>query len=407
MSRLVIAGAGAAGLFAAGTALAAGHKVTLVEHMDAPGRKLLITGKGRCNLTNACTVDEFLKAVRHNPRFLYSALSELPPAAVMEFFEGPLGLPLVTERGRRVFPQSGDARDVLAALLRFSAGADMIKGEAQSVAAENGHAAGLRLASGQTVAGDAVLIATGGLSYQNTGSRGAGYEMARAVGHRVVPTGPSLVAMVEQGGFAKKMAGLSLRNVQLALLQDGKRVFAEQGEMLFTHFGVSGPLVLSASAFLGDFAKHAYTLEIDLKPALSPEKLDARILRDFAEMPNKDAANALDKLLPASMRAPMCERWGVEAKRKVNQITKLERQKLAALLKRLEIPIAGKGDLAHAVITQGGVDVKEVAPKTMQSKLLPGLFFAGEVLDVDAETGGYNLQIAWATAHAAASHCFE
>lgn len=403
MADILIIGAGAAGLFAAGTALAAGHGVTVAEHMPAPGKKLLITGKGRCNVTNNCDEQEFLKNVRHNPRFLYSALYALPPSAVMDVFEHTLSVPLKTERGRRVFPQSDDARDVLAALLKYAEGAKMVKGSASALLIENGRCAGAVLEDGRKIKADAVVVATGGLSYPNTGSTGAGYALAKQAGHTIVPPVPSLVSMVEKGDTAKSMAGLSLRNVSLTLLQNSKPVFSEQGEMLFTHFGLSGPLVLSASAYLGDMAKNSYEASIDLKPALNAEKLDERILRDFAEMQNRQAAHALDKLLPQSMRPVMLQKWGVDPDMQINQITKQQRQTLLGLIKDLRIPIAKRGDLAHAVITAGGVQTKEVNPKTMESKLLPGLYFAGEVLDVDAYTGGYNLHIAWATAYAAAN----
>lgn len=399
MSHLLITGAGAAGLFAAGQALEAGHEVTLVEHMDAPGKKLAITGKGRCNLTNHCDEAEFLQNIRRNPRFLYSAIYSFPPANAMAWFEG-IGLPLMEERGRRVFPQSERAQDVVDALVRSAQGARRVRGRAKALLVEDGAARGLLLEDGKKLAADAVLLATGGLSYPVTGSTGAGYAIAKAVGHTIVAPQPSLVAMVEAGDICKKLAGLSLRNVNLTLEEDGKPVFSQQGEMLFTHFGLSGPLTLSASAYLGDMAKHRYTVAIDLKPALSEEKLDARVQRDFAEFANRDAANCLDKLLPSSLRPVMLERWGVPPQRKVNQITRPERQRLCALVKRFEVPIALRGDLDHAVITAGGVDTRQVDPKTMQSKLLPGLYFAGEILDVDGYTGGYNLQIAWCTAYA-------
>ncbi|NLW78876.1 MAG: NAD(P)/FAD-dependent oxidoreductase [Ruminococcaceae bacterium] len=403
MARLIIVGAGAAGLFAAGSALGAGHGVTLVEHMAAPGKKLAITGKGRCNLTNACEPAEFLKNVRSNPRFLTSAIHRLPPADVMRLFEGELGLPLKTERGRRVFPQSDRAADVVDALLSRAAGAKMVRGQATRLLVEAGRAAGVQLADGRKLAADAVLVATGGLSYPVAGSTGLGYKLAQQAGHTIVPPVPSLVAMVERGNTAKQMAGLSLRNVGLRLYEDDKQVFAEQGEMLFTHFGLSGPMVLSASAFLGDMAKHRYRVAIDLKPALDEAKLDARLQRDFTEMAGRNVANCLDKLLPASMRPVMLAAWGAPPTQKVNQITRAQRQQLLGLLKAFPIEIAARGSLDHAVITAGGVDVKQVNPKTMESRLLPGLYFAGEVLDVDAYTGGYNLQIAWSTAHAAAS----
>lgn len=401
MAHLLIAGAGAAGLFAAGQALSAGHQVTIVEHMSAPGKKLAITGKGRCNLTNACDEREFLSNIRRNPRFLYSANYAFPPAAAMAAFED-MGVPLMEERGRRVFPKSERAQDVVDALVRAAKGAKWVRGAASELLMEDSRAVGLHLADGTKFFADVVLLATGGVSYPATGSTGIGYEIARGAGHNIIAPQPSLVALVARGDDCKSMAGLSLRNVTLTLEEDGKSLFSEQGEMLFTHFGLSGPLTLSASAYLGDMEKHRYTAAIDLKPALAEEKLDARLQRDFLQFANRDAANALDKLLPASLRPVMLARWGVDPGRKVNQITKEERRRLLALVKHFAFDIADRGDLDHAVITAGGVDTKQVDPKTMESKLLPGLFFAGEILDVDGYTGGYNLQIAWATAHAAA-----
>lgn len=401
--HLAVVGAGAAGLFAAGAALAAGHTVSLIEHMDAPGKKLAITGKGRCNLTCDCDVETFLKNIRTNPRFLYSAANALPPAAVMRFFEDELKIPLKTERGRRVFPQSDDAKEVVAALVKRAKAAQQVRGRAVALLPQDGRCAGVKLEDGRKLAADAVLVATGGVSYPVTGSTGLGYQLARQAGHSIVPPVPSLVSLkAASPGDCRKMAGLSLRNVRLTLLQSGKPVFSEQGEMLFTHFGLSGPLVLSASAYISSFEKHAYEVSIDLKPALDADKLDARLQRDFAELANRDAANSLDKLLPQSMRAVMLERWGVPPQQKVNQLTRAQRQRLAGLTKDFRIAIAAKGDLDHAVITSGGVAVKEVDPKTMESKRLPGLYFAGEVLDVDGYTGGFNLQIAWCTAFAAA-----
>ncbi len=402
MPRLLIAGAGAAGLFAAGLALRAGLETVLVEHGEKPGRKLAITGKGRCNLTNACDETEFLRNIRSNPRFLYSALYALPPAAVMAYFEEELGLPLKTERGRRVFPVSDQAEDVVDALQRAAAGAALLRGRAKELLrGQDGRAAGLRLEDGRTVAADAVLLATGGVSYPVTGSTGLGHEMAKQAGHSIVPLRPSLVALVEKGGLCKQMQGLSLRNVSLRLLEDGRGVFCEQGELLFTHFGLSGPLTLSASAFVDDVKKHCYRAEIDLKPALSREKLEARIQRDFDAAPARGPQGSLDKLLPASMRELVAGLWGVSPGKRAGEFTREERGRLAGLLKGLPIEIAGLGDLQHAVITRGGVNVKEVNPKTMESRLCPGLFFAGEILDVDGYTGGYNLQIAWCTASAA------
>ena len=397
--QVLIIGAGAAGLMAAGAALEQGHTVTLLEHMDQPGKKLLVTGKGRCNVTNDCDEREFLQNVRTNARFLYSSLYAFPPADTMALFEQQLGVPLKTERGRRVFPVSDRAADILAALRRYAGDAVLLHERATALILEDGACVGVKTNHGEHRA-DAVLVATGGVSYPVTGSTGDGYKLARQAGHTIVDPVPSLVSLVEAGSTCKKMMGLSLRNVSLTLYQDKKAVFSEQGEMIFTHFGISGPLTLSASAHLGDMKKHRYTAAIDLKPALSPEQLYARITRDFAALSNKDAANALVKLLPAKMQPVMVQRWGIDPETKANQITREEKQKLVELIKHFEVPIRGRGDLEHAVITSGGVDVKQVDPKTMASKLCPGLYFAGEVLDLDAYTGGYNLQIAWSTAQA-------
>lgn len=404
MSKLIIIGAGAAGLFAAGAAARAGHEVTVLEHMSAAGKKLLITGKGRCNVANNCDETEFLKNVRRNPRFMFSSIYACPPSFVMSLFENTLGVPLKTERGRRVFPQSDNAHDILNALLTYAQNATiMYNVNAKSLIIENGAAAGVKTNKGDLRA-DAVIIATGGVSYPVTGSTGDGYTLAKQAGHSIVAPEPSLVSLVADGDLCRKMTGLSLRNVNLTLLEGEKAMFSEQGEMLFTHFGVSGPLVLSASAHIRDIKKYNYSISIDLKPALSAEKLDARVKEDFALLANKDASNALTKLLPASMRPVMLDVWGVPESKKINQITREERARLVELLKNFRIPLRDKGDLQHAVITSGGVNVKEIDPKTMQSRLCEGLYFAGEVIDVDAYTGGYNLGIAFATAYAAATH---
>ncbi|MEG1104936.1 MAG: NAD(P)/FAD-dependent oxidoreductase [Oscillospiraceae bacterium] len=402
MANLIIIGGGAAGLFAAGSAIKCGHKVTIAEHMPQLGNKLLITGKGRCNLTNNCDKEEFLKNVRRNPRFLYSAISALTPQDVMQLFENELSLPLKTERGRRVFPQSDRAADVLDALTRYAHGTKFVHAQVKNLIIQDGTARGVALQDGTKLLGDAVLVATGGVSYAVTGSTGDGYRFAKAAGHHVVTPEPSLVSLVEKGNTAKKLMGLSLKNVNLTVFEANKPVFSEQGEMLFTHFGVSGPLVLSASAHIKDIKHNPCRCEIDLKPALSEETLDKRIMQDFLLLANKDAANCLVKLLPSKMQPVMLEQWGIDANIKTNQITRADRQKLIKLLKAFPIELSDKGDLAHAVITSGGVDVKEINPKTMESKLVNGLYFAGEVLDVDAYTGGYNLQIAFATAHSAA-----
>ena len=400
MTDVVIVGGGAAGLMAAGAACARGLSVTVVEHNPkGPGQKLLITGKGRCNVTNDCDVREFLHFVRHNGRFLYSALYAFPPAATMELFE-TLGVPLKTERGRRVFPQSDRAADVLAALRQYARDAHFVRADAEKLLLENGACVGVA-ADGKSYRAAATLVAAGGISYPATGSDGSGYRLARQAGHTIVDPQPSLCSLVSPDADCRAMMGLSLRNVALTLLCDGRPLFTEQGEALFTHFGLSGPLVLSASTYIDDLKKHRYVVEFDLKPALDEKALYDRLTRDFAALGGHSAQGALARLLPASMRPVAVRRWGVDPAVRAAQITKEQKQALVTLCKHWQVPISALGDKEHAVITAGGVSVKEVDPKTMQSKLCPGLYFAGEVLDVDARTGGYNLQIAWSTAQAA------
>ena len=430
MAKVVIIGGGAAGLMAAGAAARQGHRVTVLEHTEKPGQKILVTGKGRCNVTNDCTAEEFLHHVRTNPRFLYSSLGAFPPAKTMELFES-LGVELKVERGRRVFPVSDKAEEIRQALLRYAAEAEIVEDGAQKLLLEPmapaeepeapgpsenprhpkkkkpGPAArcvGVRGTSGREYRADAVLVATGGLSYPTTGSTGDGYKLARQAGHTLVDPVPSLVSLVSRDPDCKKMMGLALKNVTLTLYEDKKAIFAEQGEMLFTHFGISGPLTLSASSHLGDMKKHTYHAEIDLKPALSEEQLYDRITRDFALLANHAAQGALVKLLPSSMQPVMVERWGIDPATKANQITREQKRELVRLMKHWAVSIDARGDLAHAVITAGGVSVREVDPKTMESKKAKGLYFAGEVLDVDAYTGGYNLQIAFCTAQSFANN---
>ena len=430
MAKVVIIGGGAAGLMAAGAAARQGHRVTVLEHTEKPGQKILVTGKGRCNVTNDCTAEEFLHHVRTNPRFLYSSLGAFPPAKTMELFES-LGVELKVERGRRVFPVSDKAEEIRQALLRYAAEAEIVEDGAQTLLLEPmapaeepeapgpsenprhpkkkkpGPAArcvGVRGTSGREYRADAVLVATGGLSYPTTGSTGDGYKLARQAGHTLVDPVPSLVSLVSRDPDCKKMMGLALKNVTLTLYEDKKAIFAEQGEMLFTHFGISGPLTLSASSHLGDMKKHTYHAEIDLKPALSEEQLYDRITRDFALLANHAAQGALVKLLPSSMQPVMVERWDIDPATKANQITREQKRELVHLMKHWAVSIDARGDLAHAVITAGGVSVREVDPKTMESKKAKGLYFAGEVLDVDAYTGGYNLQIAFCTAQSFANN---
>lgn len=401
MTDVLILGGGAAGLMAAGAACAKGLRVTVVEHHPSGGgQKLLITGKGRCNVTSDSDVREFLPFVRHNGRFLYSSLYAFPPSAAMELFE-QLGVPLKTERGRRVFPQSDRAADVLAALRDYARDAEFVRGSAEKLLLENGVCCGAVTDCGQKLRAKATILATGGISYPATGSDGSGYKLARQAGHTIVPPQPSLCSLVSPDPDCPRMMGLALRNVGLTLLCDGKPLFAEQGEALFTHFGLSGPLVLSASTYIEDITKHRYICEFDLKPALDEKTLYDRITRDFAAQGGQSVQGAIAKLLPNSMRPVAVQRWGINPATRAAQVTKEQKQALVQLIKHWQVPVTALGDKEHAVITAGGVDVKEVDPKTMQSKLCPGLYFAGEVLDVDARTGGYNLQIAWSTAQAA------
>ena len=401
MTDVLILGGGAAGLMAAGAACAKGLRVTVVEHHPSGGgQKLLITGKGRCNVTSDSDVREFLPFVRHNGRFLYSSLYAFPPSAAMELFE-QLGVPLKTERGRRVFPQSDRAADVLAALRDYARDAEFVRGSAEKLLLENGVCCGAVTDRGQKLRAKATILATGGISYPATGSDGSGYKLARQAGHTIVPPQPSLCSLVSPDPDCPRMMGLALRNVGLTLLCDGKPLFAEQGEALFTHFGLSGPLVLSASTYIEDITKHRYICEFDLKPALDEKTLYDRITRDFAAQGGQSVQGAIAKLLPNSMRPVAVQRWGINPATRAAQVTKEQKQALVQLIKHWQVPVTALGDREHAVITAGGVNVKEVDPKTMQSKLCPGLYFAGEVLDVDARTGGYNLQIAWSTAQAA------
>lgn len=406
MRNIVIIGGGAAGLKAAISAAYkyrnGGAEVTVVEKNNRPARKVMITGKGRCNVTNNCDLDTLIANTPRNPRFLYSAFSSFLPQDTMTFFES-VGVPLKTERGNRVFPVSDKAVDIVDALVNTvkANGVRIINGEVAAVLTENGKVAGVKLSNSETLPADSVVIATGGASYSVTGSTGDGYRLAKALGHTVTDISGSLVPMNCHEGFCTRLSGLSLKNVTLSLFEKGKKkpVFSEMGEMLFTHFGISGPLVLSASAYVK--AGKEYNVLIDLKPALSLDMLDNRILRDFSQLQNKDFANSLDALLPKSLIPVVVKLSGIQGDKKVNQISREERLHLCEVIKNFPLTVTGLRPVEEAIITRGGVSVKEINPATMESKLISGLFFAGEVIDVDAFTGGFNLQIAFSTGYLA------
>ncbi len=394
-------GGGAAGMMAAIAAAEAGAAVTVAEREEIPLRKLRITGKGRCNLTNDCTTEQVMKNTVHNGKFLYSALHGFPPSETMAFFE-KLGVPLKTERGNRVFPISDKAADVAEAMLREAKRleVDRVFVRVRELLRDgDGAIAGVAWEGGSLRA-PAVILATGGLSYPATGSTGDGYRLAASVGHSIVPCRPSLVPLESPDPDCAAMQGLSLKNVVLTLLETGKgAVWHEQGEMQFTHYGVTGPLVLSASAHMEP--ERNYRLELDLKPALDENTLDQRLLRDFGENLNRDFRNALGQLLPRLMIPVIVQRSGISPETKVNAVTREQRRRLLMALKHFEIPISGPRPIEEAVITAGGIQLREVRPADMGSKLAQGLYFAGEMLDLDAYTGGFNLQIAWSTGRAA------
>ena len=396
---MYVAGGGAAGLMTAVTAASRGLSVTVLEPNGRTGKKLRITGKGRCNVTNDCEPQEFLKSVRTNPKFLKSVLYAFPPSAAKEFFEG-LGVPLKTERGERVFPVSDNANDVADALERAArqTGVRILKERLTDIRTEDGRVAGIVTDRGEHPC-RALVLCTGGVSYPGTGSTGDGYALAERLGHSIVPLRASLVALEAEEDCAL-MQGLSLRNVELSLYRGDKLLYRELGEMLFTHFGVSGPLVLSASTYLsGDIQD--FRIELDLKPGLSPEKLDERLLRDFSDNKNRDFIHSLDALLPQKLIPVVIARSGIGERVKVNAVTREQRLKLRDLIKRFPIRLYALRPVEEAIVTSGGVDVREVQPRTMESRLVSGLYFAGEILDVDARTGGFNLQIAWSTGVAA------
>lgn len=404
MSKVIVIGGGAAGMFAAIQAAKKGHQVVLLEKNEKLGKKIYITGKGRCNITNACDTEELFQNVMRNRKFLYSAFYACSNYQVMDFFESN-GLPIKTERGERVFPQSDHSSDVIAVLQRVlkQEGVEIhLYTEVKEISIQAGTVTGVFLTDGSFLSAEQVIVATGGCSYVTTGSTGDGYRFAREAGHKVTKLLPSLVPFETEEAWIQELQGLSLKNVSVKIEKNGKVLYDAFGEMLFTHYGVSGPLLLSASSVVNDYAdKMPLAMTIDLKPALDEEQLDKRILRDFEENQNRQFKNAVQKLFPAKLIPVMIRLSGISPEKKVNEITKEERQGFVKLIKAFPLHLARFRDFKEAIITRGGVSVKEINPSTMESKLVKGLYFAGEVLDLDALTGGFNLQIAWSTGYLA------
>lgn len=407
-NEIIVIGAGAAGMMAAIQAASNGNSVTMLERNDRPGRKIVITGKGRCNVTNATNLlNDLIAAVPVNGRFLYSAFSSFMPQDTMDFFEEQ-GVPLKIERGNRVFPVSDSSLDIVDALYGAAkkAGVKFRKGRATELVIENGEVVAVKTEDGETLSCAGVIVATGGKSYPGTGSTGDGYELAAQAGHTVTQLKPSLVPLEAHEGFCSQLQGLSLRNVAIRVedTQKYRTVYEDFGEMIFTHYGVSGPIILSASSHMRDMQKEKYVIHIDLKPALSHEQLDKRVIKDFTENANKDYVNSLGLLLPRKLIPVIASLSGIKASTKTNQITREQRAGLVDLLKDFKVTVTGFRPLDEAIVTSGGVKVSEVDPKTMKSKFVPNLAFAGEVLDVDAYTGGFNLQIAFSTGYAAGNN---
>lgn len=406
MSKVLVIGGGAAGMFAAIFAARNGNEVCLLEKNEKLGKKIFITGKGRCNITNACDIDTLFGSVISNSKFLYSSFYGYTNEDVMEFFE-EMGLKIKTERGERVFPESDHSSDVIGTLIKElqRLGVEIcLRAEVKRILKDDRGFRGVILADGKQKFGDACIVATGGYSYQTTGSTGDGYRFAKEMGHEVSEILPALVPLNVKENYVKELQGLSLRNVETVIYDGKKEVYRDFGEMLFTHYGVSGPLILSASSYITKkLKKKEMRLVIDLKPALSETQLDARVLRDFEDNKNKQFKNAIGKLFPSKLIPVMLLLSGIDPEKKVNEISKEERLGFVHLIKHLELTITGTRDFNEAIVTQGGVKTKEINPSTMESKIVPGLYFAGEVLDLDALTGGFNLQIAWSTGYAAGS----
>ncbi len=406
MSKVIIIGGGPAGMLAGVYAAQKGNEVHLFEKNEKLGKKLYITGKGRCNVTNSCDTEELFPAVMSNGKFLYSAFYTYNNHDVMEFFE-KAGVPLKIERGNRVFPVSDHSSDIIRALereLKQAGAAIHLHREVKRVLSQGEHAVGIELSDGKKVMADDVIIATGGLSYPSTGSTGDGYRFAREAGHRVTDLKPSLVPLKTKEAYIPKLQGLSLRNTELTIKNGKKVLYRDFGEMMFTHFGVTGPMILSASARIGKaLEKNELSAWLDLKPALTADQLDARILREFEAAPNKQFKNVIGVLFPSSLTPVMLELGKISPEKAVHEITREERMRFGALIKAFPFTIVGMGEFKEAIITRGGVSVKEINPGTMESRIMKHLYFIGEVLDLDAVTGGYNLQIAWSTAYLAAS----
>ncbi len=404
MNKILVVGGGAAGMMAAVTAARNGKKVRLIEKNEKLGKKLFITGKGRCNITNAADIEDLFSAVVSNPKFLYSSFYSMTNDQVIDFFE-ELGVKTKVERGGRVFPESDHSSDVIRALEQEMKrlGVEIrLRAEAEEILAEDGRVTGVRLSSGKELHADAVIIATGGISYPSTGSTGDGYRFARECGHKVADLSPALVPMEVKEWYARELMGLSLRNVEIRITDGKKKLYEDFGEMLFTHYGVTGPVILSASSIVGKkLREHPLTLHIDLKPALTEEQLDKRMLREFEANHNRQFKNAVDSLFPSKLKPVIVELSGIQEDKKVNEVTKEERLHFVRLIKDFSMTLTGMRGYNEAIITKGGVSVKEIDPGTMESKLVNGLYFAGEVLDLDAVTGGYNLQIAWSTGYLA------
>lgn len=406
MQDVIVIGCGAAGMMAAYSAASAGKKVLILEKNEKAGKKIFITGKGRCNVTNACDIEDLFENVVTNPKFLYSAFYGFDNQAVMNFFE-KAGCPLKIERGERVFPVSDHSSDVIAALLRELKKLQVeiwYQNEVKELLTKENVVCGVKLQNGETLQAEKVIVATGGLSYERTGSSGDGFRFAKQAGHTVTKLLPSLVPLNTEESWCNDLMGLALKNVELRLFDEKREYYRGFGEMLFTHFGISGPLVLTASCF---YVKHLYgkqaRVTIDLKPALTIEQLDKRLVRDFEENRNKQFSNALNGLFPARLIPVMVQLSNIPAEKKVHEITKEERKHFARIIKSVPLTVTGARSFAEAIITQGGVSVKEMNPSSMESKKIKGLYFAGEVLDLDALTGGFNLQIAWSTGYLAGS----